>query len=161
MTDQPHAHAGRLTAFADVLSFILGGNARFTLVSVKTGARFTYRASRPDPVPGKPRPTWFSLLNGADNEANYAFIGTLWPSSQSGDVLTLKPSAKSKVSADATSVKALTWFLTQLSKGTVPAEVEVWHEGRCGRCGRTLTVPESIANGFGPECIQYVRVGGA
>jgi len=32
----------------------------------------------------------------------------------------------------------------------------VFHEGACGRCGRTLTVPESIASGFGPECIRYV-----
>ncbi len=26
------------------------------------------------------------------------------------------------------------------------------HEGRCGRCGRTLTVPESVTEGIGPEC---------
>src|SRR5262249_13335004 len=26
------------------------------------------------------------------------------------------------------------------------------HEGRCGRCGRRLTVPESIESGYGPEC---------
>jgi len=24
---------------------------------------------------------------------------------------------------------------------------------RCGRCGRVLTVPESVESGFGPECI--------
>jgi hypothetical protein len=31
-------------------------------------------------------------------------------------------------------------------------KLEVWHEGRCGRCGRRLTVPESIESGLGPEC---------
>ena len=31
-----------------------------------------------------------------------------------------------------------------------------WHEGRCGRCGRKLTVPESIEAGYGPECINLV-----
>jgi hypothetical protein len=30
--------------------------------------------------------------------------------------------------------------------------MEVWHEGVCGRCGRQLTVPESVASGFGPVC---------
>ena len=34
--------------------------------------------------------------------------------------------------------------------------LEVWHEGRCGRCNRALTVPESIASGIGPECAKHV-----
>jgi hypothetical protein len=29
---------------------------------------------------------------------------------------------------------------------------EVWHEGKCGKCGRALTVPSSILTGIGPEC---------
>jgi hypothetical protein len=29
-------------------------------------------------------------------------------------------------------------------------------EGRCGKCGRTLTVPSSIATGLGPECIKSI-----
>lgn len=40
----------------------------------------------------------------------------------------------------------------------LPEQIEVWHEGRCGRCGRRLTVPESIANGLGPECIKLGTV---
>jgi len=32
--------------------------------------------------------------------------------------------------------------------------LEIWHEGRCGRCNRKLTVPASIALGIGPECGQ-------
>lgn len=34
--------------------------------------------------------------------------------------------------------------------------VEIWHEGKCGRCGRQLTVPESIESGFGPECVKMI-----
>jgi hypothetical protein len=30
-------------------------------------------------------------------------------------------------------------------------EFEVWHEGKCGKCGRALT-PSSILTGIGPEC---------
>lgn len=39
----------------------------------------------------------------------------------------------------------------------LPSQIEVWHEGRCGACGRRLTVPESIANGLGPVCAGHVH----
>ena len=32
--------------------------------------------------------------------------------------------------------------------------VEIWHEGKCGKCGRPLTVPSSIENGLGPSCLK-------
>src|SRR5882672_9405186 len=35
--------------------------------------------------------------------------------------------------------------------------IEIWHSGSCGRCGRTLTVPESVLSGFGPECINKMK----
>jgi hypothetical protein len=38
-------------------------------------------------------------------------------------------------------------------EGILGATLEFWHEGRCGRCGRRLTVPDSIASGYGPECV--------
>ena len=52
------------------------------------------------------------------------------------------------------SFQAFAWFLASLSRpGTeLPEQLEFWHAGRCGRCGRRLTVPASIASGFGPEC---------
>ncbi len=34
----------------------------------------------------------------------------------------------------------------------MPEQLEVWHEGCCGKCGRKLTDAESIARGIGPEC---------
>jgi hypothetical protein len=38
----------------------------------------------------------------------------------------------------------------------LPESLEIWHEGSCLRCGRKLTVPESIESGYGPECIKSV-----
>ena len=34
-------------------------------------------------------------------------------------------------------------------KLSLPTFIEIWHEGKCGKCGRTLTVPDSIINGLG------------
>jgi hypothetical protein len=39
-----------------------------------------------------------------------------------------------------------------LEKHPLPGSVDVLHSGRCGRCGRTLTTPDSIERGLGPEC---------
>jgi hypothetical protein len=51
---------------------------------------------------------------------------------------------------------AAAWLFGHLLERRPLPRCTVHHEGRCGRCGRTLTVPESIESGFGPECINYV-----
>jgi hypothetical protein len=153
-SDAQHADmAGRLDYGAAVV-YMLGGNATFTLRSLKTGARYTYRMRRADgDLPNRP---WFvSLMNGPDNEHNFAFIGTLWSNTEGH---TFRTSPKAKVGWDAPSAKAIRWFIQQTltGKANVMDSVECWHEGRCGRCGRKLTVPESVANGFGPECVKHL-----
>jgi Family of unknown function (DUF6011) len=130
--------------------FALAGNARFTIVSKKTGTRFTFRVRQPGPD----RPWFVSLLTGSDNESDYTFFGTIF---QNGS---FRHSKKSSISSLAQSVVAFDWFWKHLQVDDfdfLPAQVEVHHEGRCGRCGRALTVPESIESGFGPECINHVH----
>lgn len=40
----------------------------------------------------------------------------------------------------------------------LPTQVQFWHEGRCGHCGRRLTVPASIFTGFGPDCAEKLGI---
>lgn len=137
-----------MARFADAqaaLAFINAGNATFTLKSEKTGAHFTFkaRAKKDGSV------TFLNLLNGPDNESDYAYVGLL----RGNRVV---HTAKSRVGADAPSMRALGWALEHLRAGQIPAALGVYHEGRCGRCARKLTHPESIESGFGPECINHV-----
>ena len=127
---------------ASARQFILGGNARVTFVSRKTGQRFTYRirASEDGQV------HFVSLLNGPDNETAYAYFGYI----RRG--VYFHGGAKARVGRDAPSSRAFDWVYKLLAQDRLSDDLEVWHEGRCGRCGRTLTVPESIRTGFGPEC---------
>ena len=67
---------------------------------------------------------------------------------------------KSKVSQEAPSFIGFDFCFKALSAGSMRG-FEIWHEGKCGRCGRKLTVPESIACGFGPECIGMVGMAAA
>jgi hypothetical protein len=144
------------------LAFLLAGNARVTFVSQKTGTRFTFRVRRPEET----SPWFVSLLNGSDNEGDYAFLGTIFParSATAGHVgalttvyrapqlMAYRHGKKSRVGSSAPSARAFAWVAERLLRGELPAGCEVWHEGRCGRCGRALTVPESIASGIGPVC---------
>lgn len=156
--EHDHEMRGQLTTEAALLKFIMAGNATVTIRSKKSVQRLTYRFSRPDPDPNsgsRVRPIWASLLNGPDNDSNFQFIGSIWPNA---GAWTFSQSAKSKISLDAPSAKLLMWMVRMLnvSPNRLFEQAEVWHEGRCGRCNRKLTVPESISSGFGPECIQLI-----
>jgi hypothetical protein len=146
--------------------FILGGNATFTVVSTKTGTRYTYRVRV---AKDNPRTFFVSSLVGSNNEDDYAYVGFFKsiPGEGSRGVHTFMAKARDKDrglvmiagkkgNADDVRFRALDWLLQSLILGRMPRTVEFWHEGRCARCNRKLTDPESIARGFGPECAGKV-----
>lgn len=142
---------GRLMSPQDVERFVFAGNATFTIKSVRTGTRFTFRVRSKE---GETNFWFVSLLTGADNNQDYTFIGSVrndWNGHYH-----YYHGKKCRVSPDSESVKAFTYFLSHFLQQPFYQKVEIWHEGRCGRCGRKLTVPESIVSGFGPECINHV-----
>lgn len=141
MTDRAQLDADHSKAF------MLGGNARVTLESQSTGARFTYRIRA-----AEDGGLYFvSVLTGADNESDFAYLGTI-----RGD--RFEHGRKARLSPDAPSARAFAWAWPHIAAGQVPAALGVWHEGRCGRCNRPLTVPHSIATGFGPECANVLGI---
>jgi hypothetical protein len=143
--DKPKDMRGRLTSASDAEAFMLAGKATITLVSVKTQARFTYRISASDD-----RTCHFvALLSGADNENDYSYLGRI---ARSMFWRGRKIPRPGDVGVDAPSMNAFAWAWQRIVSGTLPDSLEVWHEGRCGRCARKLTVPSSVKQGFGPEC---------
>jgi hypothetical protein len=144
----------RLTTWESIKEFVYGGNARFTLVSCKTGARYTYRVNAKKGDAASDDPTYFiNLLRGPNNEADYSYFGVLRKD------MALRLTQASRMGRGAPAVIALVWFLDKMAHGRdvlgaseLPAMLEVWHEGRCCACGRVLTAPESLARGLGPEC---------
>lgn len=154
-----HELKGQMSSPEVISQYMLAGNAYFTLRSAKTQTRFTYRVAKSKPDPKNPQKSavWFvSVLTGTDNQGDYSYMGII-------DGGKFRFTAKSKVTGQAPSGKAFQWFHEVLAKalatfGTLPAGLEFWHEGRCGRCGRALTVPESVERGIGPECAS--KLGG-
>lgn len=139
---------GCFTSAEAARSFLMAGNASATLVSKKTQTRFTFKVRKPEDGDGTF--LFVSVLNGPDNWTNYAYFGYI----RRG--VFFHGGQKAKVGADAPSAKAFAWAWENLARGAIPESLEIWHEGKCGRCGRKLTVPSSIASGFGPECAGKV-----
>jgi hypothetical protein len=147
------AAPGNLRTAAAALRFITGGNAYFTVRSQKTGTRYTYRVnraacSRCQKLDCKcwAWPTYFvALLSGPDNTADYTYLGMLRENQ-------FRLTRASKMQDSSGPVKAFRWVYERLVRREMPTQTEIWHEGRCGVCGRPLTVPESIESGIGPVC---------
>ena len=130
------------------IRFILAGNSTFTVLNTKTQKRFTFKvkAARNSTIE---KPLFFVKV--LTNPEIYQFIGSIFSK-------TFKYSQKSKISSEAQSVAVFQYIFTKLLDGTLDSCVEIWHEGRCGRCGRQLTVPDSIVNGIGPECGKMMNL---
>jgi len=140
------AHPAKISDPSVIRRFATAGRARFTLVSEKTGARFTYQVRAKKGDDGKPTDFFFvSVLTGANNEGDYTYLGCL-----SGDRFI--HDKRLRIGAGAPSRQAFAWFWDRVRHAQELRQCECWHEGRCGRCGRVLTVPESIESGLGPVC---------
>jgi len=136
----------RLSDSEQISQFVKGGNAFFTIVNPESKGRFTYRVSRTEDKDGKMSPWFVSVLTGPDNWTNYRYVGHMFAN---GEYI---HGRKSKISPDAPSAKAIKWFLNSITSQKQLDRIEFWHEGKCGVCGRKLTVPKSIENGIGPVC---------
>lgn len=135
-------HSHQIIGSENIKTFVLGGNSTFTIKSAKTGARYTFKVTKKK----NGDIYWVKVLNGSDNTSDYRFIGTIFPNG-------FRHSTNGKIGMNAPSVKAFAWFIDTLTKGVaLPSSLLFYHEGKCARCNRVLTVPESIISGFGPEC---------
>lgn len=135
--------------------FFTGGKAIFTVDNGKVGEahkRYTFKIVKKEfegnNGDGKKQMYFAYILTGPNNMGDYTYLGVVEPAS-----LICRPSRKSKFEANAEPFVAINWAMKLVAGGReAPGEALVIHEGRCARCGRRLTVPESIKIGFGPEC---------
>jgi hypothetical protein len=138
---------GQLSTAEEAMRFLNAGNAIVTLSSKRTGNHFTFKIWRPENASDDI--AFVALLNGPDNETNYKYMGRL----RRGVYIHGRKVMKlGDITSDAPSAIAFKWAYERLARGVMPTDLVVLHEGRCGRCGRRLTHPISIASGIGPEC---------
>ena len=134
---------------------ILAGKAIFTLVS--HGQRRTYNVStKPtsDPKTGKEGIVSFiGVLSGPDNTSDSGYMAVMF------DGGPVRLSAKSNFNKKSIAYRLFNYAWEKIRKGQAQDDVEFIGSGKCARCGRLLTTPESVAMGLGPECASRM-IGG-
>lgn len=120
------------------IDFILGGKAFVTFQNPDTTNRYTYKILK-----HKTDDIYFvHVLTSPDT---YIFIGTILNH-------IFRHSKKSKLGKDARSVIVFDYVFYHLTTVTLNKNIEIFHDGRCGKCGRQLTDPISVETGLGPYC---------
>lgn len=134
--------------------FITAGDAIFTIEppeDFKHQERrdhFTYRVTKSDDG----NVFFVNSLRGPDNTKDYAYLGLMNPLDGS-----VRTTAKSKFAGSLITYLANRVFIAVRCGDQHKIVATGWkmhHEGRCGRCGRLLTTPESITRGIGPVCAE-------
>lgn len=126
-------------------AFLTAGKAIFTIQGEHN--RYTFKIDRKPASDQFPETYFVSMLTGPDNLNDYTYVGLLDIS-----MGTIKLTRKSAYTANAINVKAFNWTIGRIIAGKSIDPAKIYHVGRCGRCGRALTVPSSIEAGIGPEC---------
>ena len=119
--------------------------ATATIINEATGNRITVRFRKPEGF----KAVLVDLMTGSDNVSDFTFLGTL-----RGENVIVSPKTRVAGEKALLAEKVLNWTIAHAQKDDLRT-VRVLHEGKCGRCGRKLTVPESIDTGLGPECVKH------
>lgn len=134
-------------------------NGIYTILNKESGQHRTFRIrTQAEDAKFAPGSRIVALLTGPDNTSDYRGFGfvqkngwiTLWKKNQTphyeglAKAIRLASKAIEKGEDSFTTPKAT--YSVELSK-------------RCLRCNRTLTTPESLTRGYGPECAHALGIG--
>lgn len=137
----------QITAPDQALKFMLAGKATFTVRSEATGNYVTYQVRNWKKAKYGTM-HFVSVRTGND----YASIGVV------RDGSSFSHSDKDGLDINDPRVRGFRYVFDHLIRGHhMPPKAAIWHEGTCGRCGRALTHPDSIASGIGPECASKME----
>lgn len=136
----------------EALKFLLAGKSEFTMVSNKTNNRITYKLIKKESKRDKGKYIyWLSTKSGN----NYVYDGVVYYD-DNNNVFRFSKGKKGNTNSNEINIKAILYVINKLHRGIYDIEVDIYHVGRCGRCGKKLTTPESIITGLGPVCAKLV-----
>ena len=130
---------------------LLAGRARLTITNPAPGRWIKLHMKRlKDKTTGKPGNCYFlSIALLGDGDMGYRYAGAFF-----SDTGNFKPARD--LAQDPNLQRVTDWVLRAVRNPELLSTCEIEHAGKCCSCGRTLTHPESIGTGLGPECFERV-----
>lgn len=142
----------------NMLSVLTAGKAEFSLQNEESKKHFTYvlvKAKSDSGVKQNQEGKQVYFVKVCRDYMEFQYAGVLIIEQEQG--AKYFRGRKGKINPDAESIKGLLWLINKLLRGQeIPEVMQVYHFGKCCRCGRTLTDPESVKLGVGPECIKLI-----
>lgn len=124
-------------------------NGTFTVMSSRTGEHRTFRISKAK----KGNPRFIGLLTGPDNERSYTGFALISDDDRRIVVFKKHRGTKDQPSIYEKYACLLECMLTrQGDEWYIERGYSIEGSKKCARCGRTLTEPQSLAVGIGPQC---------
>jgi len=117
--------------------------APFTIRSKKSGKDYTFKISQ---VPFKDNN--YIHIKVETEYLNFKYMG--WY--RDGKII------NKKLEVDTPASQAVSWFFRQMFSNNfdnLNQSVDIFHLGKCLKCGKTLTDSNSIEVGFGPVCRNF------
>jgi len=121
--------------------------APFTIKSMKTGKDYTFKISQ---VPFKEKS--FIHIKVEKGYLNFGYVGYF---SKDGNIVRRNKEKNVLETISTPAATAVAWLLRQLRDSKydlLSNSVEIYHLGKCLKCGKTLTDVDSIEYGLGPVC---------
>lgn len=130
-----------------ILKLLFAGKSTITFKSKATSKHYTFKIRKAPKAFKDERLFFVSVLNGPDNSSDFAYVGMV-----NSETKYFGTTTRSRYTTESTCFKAFDYTLRHIIIGDYDKTVEVLLSGKCARCGRTLTEPESIKRGIGPFC---------
>ena len=122
--------------------YVLAGRAVVTMKNKVSGSSIMFSVERKSVDAVRPENVWFVKV--VDTE--YRYLGLY-------NGLKLVRTKASEYAEDSVEFQAFSILVDRYINAFHPhPALEVYHNGCCGKCGRTLTNPESLTTGMGPIC---------
>ena len=131
----------------NIKKYALSGKAQITLFNEKTQNKVSMSFKR-----GKGK---YSNIVHVRSEEN-RYIGFF--SVENGEPNDLKTTYKTTLEEDSREVLTAKWIVSKMRTEDYPDFIKVGHNGQCSKCGRELTDPESVKQGFGPICRKKMGI---
>lgn len=151
-----YAAGGDTKAFISndaALPFMLAGKSEFTVVSMRTAVRFSFKLTKKKSTSGAAGAAEFIYFVNVIHGDNSIYGGLLYFDNRT-EAFMFSKGKTGLVGAEDVRIKSLLYIVNNLLAKNYGIDVSIYHCGKCGRCGKKLTTPESVLTGLGPECCK-------